>query len=282
MGGAQLRPEDYDPRLNAFVLSLARRGVPRVCFVGTASGDSPEYVANFYRVFSADHDCSLADLGLFNRTVADLRSFVLAQDVVWVGGGNTASLLAVWRTHGLDVVLREAWETGVVLCGSSAGMNCWFEASTTDSFDVSQVAPLKDGLGFLPGTARPTTTGRSSEAAAEQRARGPRRVPGRATPPTTRRRWCSRGRRWRRWSRWPRARLRIASPPTARSRCRRGCCDEIPQSDDIFSSRTSVRNMCPGVWVIISSGRGDRDRLRRHPARPEHRHLAARISTASP
>jgi dipeptidase E len=155
MGGAQLRPEDYDPRLNAFVLSLARRGVPRVCFVGTASGDSPEYVANFYRVFSAHHDCSLADLGLFNRTVADLRSFVLAQDVVWVGGGNTASLLAVWRTHGLDVVLREAWEAGVVLCGSSAGMNCWFEASTTDSFDVSQVAPLDDGLEFLPGSACP-------------------------------------------------------------------------------------------------------------------------------
>jgi peptidase E len=155
MGGAQLRPEDYDPRLNAFVLSLARRERPRVCFVATASGDAPEYVANFYRCFAAHHDCALSDLGLFERTVADLRSFVLSQDVVWVGGGNTASLLAVWRMHGLDSVLREAWEAGVLLCGVSAGMNCWFEASTTDSFSLSQLAPLHDGLGLLPGSCCP-------------------------------------------------------------------------------------------------------------------------------
>jgi dipeptidase E len=155
MGGASLRPEDYDPRLAAFVLSLARRARPRVCFVATASGDSPEYVANFYRAFSGHHDCEPSDLGLFNRTVADLRAFVLAQDVVYVGGGNTASLLAVWRMHGLDVVLREAWEQGIVLCGSSAGMNCWFEASTTDSFDLTRLAGLADGLGFLPGSACP-------------------------------------------------------------------------------------------------------------------------------
>ena len=118
------------------MLSLARRERPRVCFIGTASGDSPEYVANFFRVFAAHHDCEPSDLALFDRTVADLSAFVLAQDVVYVGGGNTASLLAVWRAHGLDVVLREAWEQGIVLCGSSAGMNCWFEASTTDSFDL--------------------------------------------------------------------------------------------------------------------------------------------------
>ena len=91
-----------------------------------------------------------SDLGLFERTVADLRGFVLDQDVVYVGGGNTASLLAVWRMHGLDAVLREAWEAGIVLCGVSAGMNCWFEASTTDSFDLSRLAGLRDGLGLLP------------------------------------------------------------------------------------------------------------------------------------
>jgi dipeptidase E len=155
MGGARLAPEAYDPRLNAFVLSLARRERPRVCFVATASGDSPDYVANFYRAFSAHHDCEPSDLALFERTVADLRSFVLAQDVVFVGGGNTASLLAVWRMHGLDAVLREAWEEGVVLCGSSAGMNCWFEASTTDSFDLGRLAGSSDGLGLLPGSACP-------------------------------------------------------------------------------------------------------------------------------
>jgi dipeptidase E len=155
MGGETLRPEDYDPRLDAFVLSLARRPKPRVCFVGTASGDEATYVANFYRAFSGHHDCEPSDLGLFERTVADLRGFVLEQDVVYVGGGNTASLLAVWSAHGLDAVLREAWERGTVLCGSSAGMNCWFEASTTDSFDLNRLAGLPDGLGLLPGSACP-------------------------------------------------------------------------------------------------------------------------------
>jgi dipeptidase E len=155
MGGAKLRPEDYDPRLNAFVLSLARRARPRVCYVGTAGGDAPEYVAHFYRALTAHHDCEPSDLGLFERRVADLRGFVLSQDVIWVGGGNTASLLAVWRAHGLDVVLREAWEAGVVLCGVSAGMNCWFEGSTTDSFDLAKLAGLPDGLGFLPGSCCP-------------------------------------------------------------------------------------------------------------------------------
>jgi dipeptidase E len=155
MGGARLLPEGYDPRLNDFVLGLARRARPRACFVGTASGDATDYVASFYRVFSAHHDCEVADLALFERTVADLRAFVLARDVVWVGGGNTLSLLAVWRAHGLDAVLREAWEAGIVLCGSSAGMNCWFEGSTTDSFTLAELGPLPDGLGFLPGSCCP-------------------------------------------------------------------------------------------------------------------------------
>jgi dipeptidase E len=74
--------------------------------------------------------------------------------VIYVGGGNTANLLAVWRLHGLDAILREALDGGAVLCGVSAGMNCWFDASTTDSFGP-QIAPLRDGLGFVPGSACP-------------------------------------------------------------------------------------------------------------------------------
>ena len=85
--------------------------------------------------------------------MADLRAFVLSQDVIYVGGGSTANLLAVWRVHGLDAILREAWEAGVVLCGISAGMNCWFEQSVTDSFGA--LAPLTDGLGLLAGSACP-------------------------------------------------------------------------------------------------------------------------------
>jgi dipeptidase E len=154
MGGGGFSMEPENPLLDRFVLTLARTQSPRVCFVPTASGDAEGYLARFYRAF-AGLDCRPADLGLFERTVADLESFVLAQDIIYVGGGNTANLLAVWRTHGLDRILRRAWEEGVVLCGVSAGMNCWFEASVTDSFGGGRLAPLRDGLGLLPGSACP-------------------------------------------------------------------------------------------------------------------------------
>jgi dipeptidase E len=153
MGGGGFSEEPDNPLLDRFVLSLTRRERPRVCFVATASGDSEGYVARFYRAF-AEHDCRPADLGLFDRRAGDLRRFVLEQDVVYVGGGNTASLLAVWRAHGLDSILREALDAGAVLCGVSAGMNCWFEASTTDSFGP-ELAPLHDGLGFVAASACP-------------------------------------------------------------------------------------------------------------------------------
>lgn len=91
-------------------------------------------------------------LPLFGRDVRDLRAHVLAQDVVYIGGGNTANLLAVWRVHGLDHVLRAAYDAGVVLAGISAGMNCWFDASVTDSFGTD-LSGLDDGLGLLPGSA---------------------------------------------------------------------------------------------------------------------------------
>ena len=140
--------------LDQFVLSLARSSPPRVCFVPTASGDAEGYVARFYRAFTS-LDCRPSDLQLFNRSGSDLESFVLGQDVVYVGGGNTANLLAVWRLHGLDRILRMAWEEGVVLCGLSAGMNCWFAESVTDSFSLAELAPLHDGLALLGGSACP-------------------------------------------------------------------------------------------------------------------------------
>ncbi|HEY4827887.1 MAG TPA: peptidase E [Solirubrobacteraceae bacterium] len=154
MGGGGFSMEPENPLLDRFVLSLARASPPRVCFVPTASGDAEGYVARFYRAFTG-LDCRPSDLPLFGRTIGDLESFVLGQDVIYVGGGNTANLLAVWRAHGLDRILRTAWEQGIVMCGLSAGMNCWFEGSVTDSFGLSQLAPLHDGLGLLPGSACP-------------------------------------------------------------------------------------------------------------------------------
>src|ERR1700727_1890289 len=101
MGGGGFSMEPENPLLDRFVLSLARSSPPRVCFVPTGSGDAEGYVARFYRAFST-LDCRPADLQMFKRSIADLESFVLSQDVVYVGGGSTANLLAVWRTHGLD------------------------------------------------------------------------------------------------------------------------------------------------------------------------------------
>jgi peptidase E len=154
MGGGGFSMEPDNPLLDRFVLSLAGASPARVCFVPTASGDADGYVARFYRAF-AQLGARSADLQLFDRSVEDLEPFVLTQDVMYVGGGNTASLLAVWRAHGLDRILTQAWEEGVVMCGVSAGMNCWFEASVTDSFTPARLAPLHDGLGLLPGSACP-------------------------------------------------------------------------------------------------------------------------------
>jgi dipeptidase E len=139
--------------LNAYILEQAGKPHPRVCFVPTAGGDDLAYVAAFYRACTS-LDCEPSDLPLFLRTGEDVRAKLLEQDVIWVGGGNTANLLAIWRAHGVDSAMQEAWEAGIVLSGSSAGMICWFEASITDSFGP-QLDPLDDGLGFLPGSACP-------------------------------------------------------------------------------------------------------------------------------
>jgi peptidase E len=153
IGGGTFLTDDPDPRLDAFILALTGKARPRICYLGTAGGDHERGSLAFYRAMR-DHDCVPTELTFFERTVEDLGAFVAAQDVFWVGGGSTANLLAVWRLHGLDELLREAFARGAVLAGVSAGMNCWFEGSTTDSFGAT-LAPLRDGLGILPGSCCP-------------------------------------------------------------------------------------------------------------------------------
>ena len=150
IGGGTLNDEGGSQQIEAYILGLTGKDDPRVCFIGTASGDSAAIIVRFYNVFTSDR-CRPSHLSLLNRRVADLGAFLLGQDVIFVGGGNTAALLAIWRQHGLDVILREAWERGVVLCGGSAGANCWHEASTTDSWGLP-LRPLNDGLGFVAGS----------------------------------------------------------------------------------------------------------------------------------
>lgn len=150
MGGGGFSMEPRNRRLDKWLLGLARRRTPRVLFLPTASGDAKDYVQRFYRAFRR-LSCHPAHLDLFQRTVVDLRKLLVSQDLIYVGGGNTANMLAVWRLHGVDLALREAWDEGVVLCGLSAGAICWFEGGVTDSFG-SELQPLRNGLGLLPGS----------------------------------------------------------------------------------------------------------------------------------
>jgi peptidase E len=149
IGGGGLGGLREDKILDEYLLGLTGKDVPRVCLIPTATGDSDAIVVWFYNSFTGAR-CRPSHLALFNRKVEDISSFLLEQDLIWVSGGNTAAMLAVWRQHGVDVVLREAWQQGVVLSGSSAGANCWFDACSTDSF--GPLAPLNDGLGFLAGS----------------------------------------------------------------------------------------------------------------------------------
>lgn len=167
MGGGGFSMEPDNPRLDDYILSLARGSRPRVCFVPTAGGDSENYCLRFYDAFSR-RNCVPTHLPLFVRRTTDLGAFVLEQDVIYVGGGNTVNLLAVWRAHGLDRIFREALADGVVLCGISAGSICWFEAGVTDSFGPD-LAPLTNGLGFLPGSNCPHYDGQPQRRPAYQR-----------------------------------------------------------------------------------------------------------------
>ena len=146
-------PGDDDAAARAiedFTLSHARGR--RICFVPTAAADASEAVVAFYAGWRGQGE--LSHLEFFPWPPENLRELVLRQDVVVVSGGNTANMLAIWRVHGFDRILREAWEAGVVLAGWSAGMICWFEAGVTDSFGP-QLDGMRDGLGFLAGSACP-------------------------------------------------------------------------------------------------------------------------------
>ena len=149
-GGLRPAPGPTHPIVE-YLLDLVGKPRARVAFIPTATGDSSETLLNLYGRFPAERS-ERTHLALFHRTEEDIRGYLLAQDIIWVAGGNTANMLAIWRVHGVDVALREAWEAGVILTGGSAGSLCWFECGTTDSFSLYRLAPLHDGLGFLPGS----------------------------------------------------------------------------------------------------------------------------------
>jgi dipeptidase E len=148
MGGGGFLMEDT-PLLDDFILSCAHGSASRVCFVATASGDSDRMLVNFYTALGPR--CRATHLPLFRRQHADVAAHLLAQDVIYVGGGNTPNMLAVWRVHGVDVALRRAYQAGILLCGVSAGALCWFEGGVTDAFG-GPLQRLDGTLGLLPGS----------------------------------------------------------------------------------------------------------------------------------
>mgnify|MGYP001256337321 CR=1 FL=1 len=147
MGGGGFSMEPDNLALDRHVLALTGKPRPKIAFVPTASGDADSYIQKFNAAF-ATLDCEPSILSLFKPAYSDLRDFVMAQDAIYVGGGNTYNMLALWRLHGLDVIFRDAWEAGVVLAGISAGALCWFDAGPTDSFGPLRAIPC---LGYLPG-----------------------------------------------------------------------------------------------------------------------------------
>ena len=161
IGGGGFGSTGRDGPLDAYIAELAAGRSewpvaggpvrPRICLLPTASGDPKEQITRFNATFRR-LGCSPSHLALFrlgDQPEVELRDHLLGQDAIYVGGGSLANLLAIWRTHGLDDVLREAWESGILLCGVSAGSMCWFEAGITRSHGDPRPSP---GLGFLAGS----------------------------------------------------------------------------------------------------------------------------------
>jgi peptidase E len=147
-GGGGFSMESGNPLLDDYVLGLCDSPRPKVCFLPSASGDADHYIVRFYRAFSAER-CEASHISLFRREQgpADLRDHLLSQDLIYVGGGSVISMLGVWRAHGIDLILREAWERGVILCGLSAGSLCWFAEAVSGFHGAPQRV---EGLGLLP------------------------------------------------------------------------------------------------------------------------------------
>jgi len=150
MGGGGFTAGSDDPALDDLVLELAGTPRPRVCLLPTAGGDSEHQIRRYYETFG-DRLCEPTHISLFRlgRKPVPLREHLLSQDAIYVGGGSMVNLLAIWKAQGLDGILREAWEAGILLAGLSAGSMCWFHYGITTSSGHPEPAP---GLGFLPGS----------------------------------------------------------------------------------------------------------------------------------
>ena len=151
IGGGGFGRSLGDLKIEKYIISLINKNRPKICFIPTASGDNDLYKLNFYRAFSK-LNCITSHLDFFSRT-ENLEKKVLTQDIIFVGGGNTKTMLAVWKDWNLDKILKIAYEKGIVMSGVSAGAICWFNKGITDSF--ANKLEIIDCLGIIEGIACP-------------------------------------------------------------------------------------------------------------------------------
>ena len=152
MGGGGFSMEPDNLLLDQYIINQSNASRPKVCFLPTASGDAEGYIERFYKAFRS-LSSEPSHLSLFKPSTRDLEGFLLEKDIIYVGGGNTKSMLALWKEWGIDVILRKAWESGTILAGLSAGSICWFEEGTTDSYGDG--LETIEGLGLIAGSHSP-------------------------------------------------------------------------------------------------------------------------------
>ena len=151
IGGGGFGRDSKSLLIEKYILSLSDKDFPRICFLPTASGDNDNYIVRFYSVFS-HLNCIPSHIEFFKRTI-DLNDHIMNQDIVFVGGGNTKSMLAIWSDWDMNNILKEAYNKGVIMCGVSAGAICWFTSGITDSWDNQlNILPCLD---FIKGTCCP-------------------------------------------------------------------------------------------------------------------------------
>ncbi len=137
--------------IEKYILDQSKKSNPNICFIPTATGDDASYKDSYYSTFEKQN-CNPTHLDFFKRT-PDLKKLISDQDIIFVGGGNTKSMLAVWKDWSLDRILKEAYDSGVIMCGVSAGAICWFERGITDSW--AEDLRVMDCLGFIDGACCP-------------------------------------------------------------------------------------------------------------------------------
>ena len=151
IGGGGFGRKNSSQLIEEYLLSISSKNYPKICFLPTATGDNDSYIVRFYSIFTR-LNCIPSHIEFFNRTI-DIENHIMDQDIVFVGGGNTKSMLAIWNDWGMSQLLKEAYNKGVIMSGVSAGAICWFTSGITDSWDNElRILPC---LNFISGTCCP-------------------------------------------------------------------------------------------------------------------------------